>query len=108
MKQLAILGLFILGVLLLPDVVPASTGGSGALPYEGWLDTLSNSITGPFAFSASLIGLVAAGATLMFGGDLNGFFRTMIFLVLIMSLVIAAKNIMSAFFGKSALIILLG
>ncbi len=99
--------LLFLGVtILLSQEVLASTGGTGALPYEGWIETLSNSVTGPFAFGASLIGLVAAGATLMFGGDLNGFFRTMLFLVLVISLVIAAKNLMTSFFGKSALILL--
>lgn len=104
----AVPGLFFLGVLLLPAFVMASTGGTGALPYEGWLDTLRQSITGPFAFGASIIGIVAAGATLIFGGDLNGFFRTMIFLVMVIALIIAAQNLMTSFFGKSALIELAG
>ena len=106
MKQHILLGLFLLGVLLLPDAALASTGGSGALPYESWLDTLRQSITGPFAFTASIIGIVAAGATLIFGGDLNGFFRSMIFLVMTIALIIAANNLMSSFFGKSALVVL--
>lgn len=105
-KNTAFVLIFIGVTLLLSQDAVASTGGTGALPYEGWIETLSNSVTGPFAFGASLIGLVAAGATLMFGGDLNGFFRTMLFLVLVISLVIAAKNLMSSFFGKSALILL--
>ena len=102
----ALLALLFLGVaIFLPLDAFASTGGTGALPYEGWLDTLKQSVTGPFAFVAALIGIVASGATLMFGGDLNGFFRSMIFFVMVISLVIGANALMSSFFGKSALIV---
>lgn len=82
----------------------ASVGTGGDLPYESWLESLRNSVTGPVAFSLAIIGVVVAGGVLIFGGDLNGFFRTLIFLVLIMSLIIGANNIMSTFFGKGALV----
>jgi len=72
------------------------------LPYESWLARLQNSVTGPVAFSLSIIGLVVAGGVLIFGGDLNGFFRTLIFLVLVMALIIGANNMMSTFFGAGA------
>jgi type IV secretion system protein VirB2 len=39
---------------------------------------------------------------LIFGGDLNGFFRTLIFLVLVMALLVGANNVMSSFFGAGA------
>lgn len=83
----------------------ASVGTGGDLPYESWLESLRNSVTGPVAFTLSLVGIVVAGGVLVFGGDLNGFFRTLIFLVLIMALIIGANNIMSTFFGKGAVII---
>ena len=41
---------------------------------------------------------------MIFGGDLNSFFRSMIFLVLVMALLVGAQNIMSSFFGHGALI----
>ena len=82
----------------------ASVGTGGDLPYESWLESLRNSVTGPVAFTLAVIGIVVAGGVLVFGGDLNGFFRTMIFLVLIMALIISANNIVSSFFGKGALI----
>jgi type IV secretion system protein VirB2 len=88
-------------VILLPEQAFA-TGTSGGLPYESWLTNLQNSVTGPVAFALSIIGIVVAGGVLIFGGDLNGFFRTLIFLVLVMALLIAANNIMTSFFGAGA------
>jgi type IV secretion system protein VirB2 len=60
------------------------------------------------AFALSIIGIVIAGGVLIFGGDLNGFFRTLIFLVLVMALLVGAQNMMSSFFGKGAEIAFLG
>jgi type IV secretion system protein VirB2 len=82
----------------------ASVGSGGSLPYEDWLENLRNSVTGPVAFSLSLIGIVVAGGVLIFGGDLNGFFRTLIFIVLVMALIVGAQNVMSTFFGHGAVI----
>ena len=98
--------LFALGVtvLFLMSTSPlfASSTSGGGLPFDSWLTTISNSITGPFAFSVSIIGLVAAGAALIFGGDMNGFMRSLIFIVLVLSFVIAAKNTLSAITGTGA------
>jgi len=43
-----------------------------------------------------------AGGILIFGGELNGFFRTLIFIVLVMALLVGAQNMMSTFFGRGA------
>ena len=86
----------------------ASVGTGGSLPYESWLAALRNSVTGPVAFALSIIGIVIAGGVLIFGGDLNGFFRTLIFIVLVMALIIGAQNMMSTFFGVGAEIATLG
>lgn len=80
----------------------ASVGTGGSLPYESWLESLRNSVTGPVAFALSITGIVIAGGVLIFGGDLNGFFRTLIFLVLVMALIVGAQNVMSTFFGRGA------
>lgn len=100
---LALLALCI--TVLVPDAF-ASTGGGGSLPYESWLTTLRQSVTGPVAFGVSVIGIVVAGSVLMFGGDLNGFFRQIVFLILVMALTIGGQNMMTTFFGQSALIAL--
>lgn len=39
----------------------ASDTQGGALPYESWLRTLQQSLTGPVAFSVSLIGSKGEG-----------------------------------------------
>ena len=80
----------------------ASVGTGGSLPYESWLTNLRNSITGPVAFTLSIVGIVVAGGILIFGGELNGFFRTLIFIVLVMALLVGAQNMMSTFFGRGA------
>ena len=65
---------------LLPDHALASEGAGGTLPYESWLINLRNSVTGPVAFTLSMVGIVVAGGVLVMGGDLSGFFRTLILL----------------------------
>jgi type IV secretion system protein VirB2 len=83
-------------------IIAASSGGD--LPYEDWLAKLRDSVTGPVAFTISIIGLVAAGAGLIFGGDMNTTFRTLILIVLVMALLVGATNFMSSFFGRGAII----
>ncbi len=89
-------------LLLFSGLTFASEGGGGGLPYETWLTNLRNSVTGPVAFALAIIGIVVAGGVLIFGGDLNSFFRTLIFIVLVMALIIGAQNILGTFFGRGA------
>ena len=88
--------------LLISTEVFAGPGEGGKLPYESWLNNLRASATGPVAFAFGIIGIVVAGGILIFGGDLNGFFRTMLVIVLVMALLVTANNIMSDLFGTSA------
>lgn len=101
-------GLLLAFILLAPHTALASEGTGGSLPYESWLTNLRNSVTGPVAFALSIVGIVIAGGVLIFGGDLNGFFRTLIFIVLVMALLVGAQNMMSTFFGRGAEIAALG
>ena len=98
---LGLLGLLAL-MMLVPQHALASEGTGGSLPYEGWLTNLRNSVTGPVAYTLSLVGIVVAGGILIFGGELNGFFRTLIFIVLVMALLVGAQNMMTTFFGRGA------
>lgn len=86
-----------------PDVMASAGSGSG-LPYEDWLTTLKTSISGPFAFVVSFLGVVVCGATLVFGGDLNGFFRGVVVLVMAISFILAANSMMSTLFGQGSII----
>jgi type IV secretion system protein VirB2 len=91
-------------VLAAPDLASASTGGGSGLPWETPLQTLRNSITGPVAYTISLLGVVVAGAALVFGGEINDFVRRMIMLVLVISLIIFAANFLSTLFNTGAVI----
>ena len=91
-----------MALVLFSNCAFASEGSGGGLPYESWLGKLRDSLTGPVAFAVSIIGIIVAGAVLIFGGDMNGFFRTLVFLVLVMALIVGANNLMSGFFGRGA------
>lgn len=104
MKNLSMNKMLLVAIvtLLLPQIALASVGTGGSLPYEGWLTELRNSVTGPVAFTLSIVGIVIAGGVLIFGGELNAFFRTLIFLVLVMALIVGVNNMMATFFGRGA------
>jgi type IV secretion system protein VirB2 len=101
--SLLIFSIFMLSMLM-PQDAAASASTGGGLPYEPWLESLRNSVTGPVAFALSLVGIVVSGGVLIFGGDLNGFFRVLIFIVLVMALIVGAQNTMSTFFGRGAVV----
>lgn len=96
------LGLAAVFMLILNSPAMAAVGAGGSLPYEAWLTNLRASVTGPVAFSLSMAGIVVAGGILIFGGELNAFFRTLIFIVLVMALLVGAQNMMTTFFGRGA------
>ena len=89
-------------IVLFSDSASAANSSGGGLPFDAWLTKLRNSITGPFAFTVSIVGLVAAGAAMIFGGDMNGFMRTLIFIVLALSFIVGAQNMLSAVTGQGA------
>ena len=94
-------------LMLLTTQAHAASGAGGGLPYEDWLTRIRQSITGPVAFGISVIAIVAAGAMLIFGGDMNGFMKTLVFIVLVLAFVIAAQNTLSAITGTGAVIAIL-
>ncbi len=89
-------------MLLSPDLM-ASTSG---LPWEGPLTKMVDSIKGPVAFGISVIAIVAAGAGLIFGGEIGTFMKSAIILALIISLIVFAVNILSTAFGIGSALIL--
>lgn len=99
----AVLVLCFLGLYLQPALA-ADTGAGTALPYESWLSDFQKSLTGPVAFAISLIGIVVSGITLILGGgEIRGFARTMVYIVLVMTLLIGANSLMSNFFNGAAI-----
>jgi type IV secretory pathway VirB2 component (pilin) len=92
------LGTLIVALALLAPVAAHAATGGGGLPWETPLQTLSNSLSGPVAYTLSLIGLVVSGGVLiLMGGELNHFARVVVQVVLVISFIIAGKNTMSTF-----------
>lgn len=101
------LGLIMSAIWFIPDIAMAATssgGGGTSLPWETPLQTLSNSIKGPVAYAVSLMGIVAAGAMLIWGGEINEFVRRIIMLILVISLIVFASNILTTLFNSGATI----
>jgi|KBSSwiStaDraftv2_1062776.scaffolds.fasta_scaffold909740_2 type IV secretion system protein VirB2 len=97
--------ILVAALVLLPDLAHATdTADAGGLPYEGPLKQLTKSIRGPVAFGISLIGIIAAGAVLIFGGEMSGFLRTLVFLVLIIAIVVNAAGMIKLIGGDAATI----
>lgn len=89
-------------VMVLPET---SWAGSAVMPWDGPLEKVKNSITGPFAAALSLIGVVVAGAMLIFGGEMGEFARKMVMIVLVLSLIVGASAIISTLYGSSGAVI---
>lgn len=96
-------GLLALGALALPGSALASS--SGGLPWEGPLDTLVDSITGPVAMAVSLIGVIGAAGALIWGGEMNEFLRKMIMIVLVIAVLVGASGLLSTLFGVGGAVI---
>lgn len=77
-----------------PHLAHAASAG-GALPWDTPLTTLKNDITGPVAFTISLLAMVACGAALVFGGEVNEFIRRLIMVVLVAAFLVGVTNLAS-------------
>ncbi len=91
-KTFLLLVILLFSLCYLPEIFASTAGGAKPMPYVAWLDNLRASTSGPVAYTLSLIGIIVSGGILIFGGDLNGFFRTLIFIVLVTALIVAADN----------------
>ena len=102
-QDLYVVGVLLtLCVLLVPHEVYAAGTAGGGLPYESALTRLRSSVTGPVAFTLSLIGIVGAAGALIFGGELTGFLRMMVFLVLLIAILVGAQNVLTTLFATGA------
>ncbi|CDF65902.1 IncP-type conjugative transfer protein TrbC [Campylobacter fetus subsp. venerealis str. 84-112] len=74
------------------------------MPWESPLETIKASITGPVAFTISILAIVACGIGLVWGGEMTTFVKTLVYIVLVIALVVGATNIMAMFNTTGALI----
>ena len=86
----------VMGSMCYPPAAHAAAAGGGGLPWDTPLTTLKNDLTGPVAFTISLLAMVACGAALVFGGEINEFVRRIIMLVLVCAFIVGVTNLASA------------
>jgi type IV secretory pathway VirB2 component (pilin) len=89
---------------VLPIAAQAANAAGGITEWETPLQKVVASIDGPVAFGISVIGIVVAGAMLIWGGEINEFSRKLIMLVLVLALIVTAVNLLSTLFGVGALV----
>lgn len=99
---MGLLLVFVVMMFITPEVHASSS--STGLDWEAPLTKFANSIKGPVAFVISLLGLIVSIAVLLWGGELNDFVRKFIILILVISSVAFASNILSNLFGIGATI----
>ena len=78
-------------------VAPAYAAGSG-MPWEGPLEQIVDSITGPVARAAAVIAIVIAGVTIIFSEG-GGGVRKLAFVGLGIAVMFAAVSFFLDFFG---------
>lgn len=89
------LRLVVSAFLLAPAV--AFAGGSG-MPWEGWLDQILNSITGPVARAIGVIAIVACGLGIAFSEGGSGM-RKLLTVCLGLSIAFTASSFFLGFLG---------
>jgi len=90
---------------LLAMATAVQAGTTGTMPWESPLHLIAASLTGPVAFSVSIIGIFATGATLLWGGEMNEFARRAALMGLVVAVIVFATNIMSSAFGITGAVI---
>lgn len=90
------------------SVAPALASSGGSLPWEGPLQQIQESITGPVAGAIALAAVAIAGGMLIFGGELNDFARRLVYVVLVAGILLGATNIVGLFGATGASIGLTG
>lgn len=79
-----------------------AAGGGGGLPWEGPLQQIQQSITGPVAGFIALAAVAVAGGMLIFGGELNDFARRLMYVVLVAGILLGATQIVGLFGASGA------
>ena len=84
-------------LIFLVLIAPAHAAGSG-MPWEGPLEQIVDSITGPVARAAAVIAIVIAGVTIIFSEG-GGGVRKLAFVGLGIAVMFAAVSFFLDFFG---------
>jgi type IV secretion system protein VirB2 len=73
--------------------------GAGIMPYEPWLKVFRESVTGPVAAALIIVGIVGAGAMLVWGGEIGTFLKSMIYLTLVACFLVGSMSLYEKYFG---------
>jgi len=96
------LTLAVIAVAAIVAASPAFASSGGSLPWEGPLEQIQESITGPVAGYIALAAVAIAGGMLIFGGELNDFARRLIYVVLVAGILLGATTIVGLFGATGA------
>jgi len=95
-------GASLAAMVLLSGVGAFAQNQGGNLPWEGPLQTLVTSLTGPVAYAISVVAIVALGAGLAFGGEMSESMRRMLQVGVAVCLVVFAAQVMTSWIGSGA------
>ncbi|MBB3302838.1 type IV secretion system protein VirB2 [Rhizobium sp. BK077] len=101
-KHTLIAAALVAAPIILASAAPALASSGGSLPWEGPLQQIQESITGPVAGAIALAAVAIAGGMLIFGGELNDFARRLVYVVLVAGILLGATNIVGLFGATGA------
>jgi type IV secretory pathway VirB2 component (pilin) len=88
-------------LLLLGSVGAFANGNNNgnALPWDQPLTTLVQSLTGPVAFAIAVVGIIACGAMLIFGGEMSDTMKRLLQVGIAACLVVFSTQVLQTFIG---------
>jgi type IV secretory pathway VirB2 component (pilin) len=101
-KNTAIAIALLAAPIVLTATAQALASSGGSLPWEGPLEQIQESITGPVAGYIALAAVAIAGGMLIFGGELNDFARRLVYVVLVAGILLGATTIVGLFGATGA------
>lgn len=105
MKKYVPLLVVLVAAMAMMTIPESAMAGQTIMPWDGPLDKIKESITGPVAAAISLIGVVVAGAMLIFGGEMGEFARRVVMLVFVLALIVGASSVISTLYGSGGALV---
>lgn len=91
-------------VMLFPEQAHATTPGGSGLPWETPIQRFVDSMLGPVSMAMVLIGFIGGVFGFITGGEINGFVRAMVVMILSGSILLAAKPFINSVFGVGGIL----
>lgn len=92
------------GVIQPAHAADATEGGGAGLPWEVPLGKLKKSVSGPVAFAIALMGIIACGSTLIWGGEVSEFTRRIVYVVLVVCMIVFANTMLTGALFSGAVV----